>query len=149
MSFRILLSLAFLSFLALTGCVHLAEHPQAAGGVVGRRFEVRQDLLAYGIKRSLPSSHYDYVVLHPKPGIGGPEVVDLGLVPAGTTLEVVELVGLGPRIFGREFYRVRLQGSAAARFEGRDLRLASRRTFHVGSDAEGHPILNPAYFRKL
>ena len=73
-------AIPFLAFLC--GCGHLSETELSSLGVRGLRYECLQEMHVSGIKRKIPSSGYDSITLFPAPGIAGPEVVDLGTIPA-------------------------------------------------------------------
>ncbi len=134
---------------SLFGCGQLAETELSLRSVRGTRYECLREMHVSGIKRQLPSSSYDYITLFPEPGIAGPEVVDLGIIPAGTVLEIDGLLQQGPAALSRVSYRVKIVGPAAARFAKEDVRLTNWKKIFVGRDEAGQPILSPDYFRRL
>ena len=68
------------------------EHATNNQNQIGMELVLLKDLLLKGVKLDLKASAPDYFVLVAPPGIGGPEIFDLGSLPAGTRIRVVGLI---------------------------------------------------------
>lgn len=140
----------FLAFCALlTGCGQLTNTALPLHGVAGTRYETTQELLVCGIKRDLRSDAHDYIVLVPKPGIGGPEVIKLGTLPAGTAFEIIGLVQQGPEFLNRKIYQIKILGRFADNFGRDEVQLSKWNRLYAGADRFGQPTLSPDFFRRL
>ena len=129
-----------------SGCGHLSETELSLHGVRGARYECLQEMHVSGIKRKIPSPSYDYITLYPAPGIAGPEVVDLGTIPAGTVIEIDGLLQQGPALLSRMLYRVKIVGPSAERFAKDDVRLANWDRMYAGYDRSKQPVLSTDFF---
>jgi len=143
------LAFALLVFGFLSGCGHLSEKDFPPPADRGARYECLQELEVYGVKRKLPSPRHDYVILIPPPGMRGPEVVNLGKIPAGTVIEIDGLLQQGPDWLSRFFHRVRILGPAADRWAKEDVRLNNSDKLYAPPDEAKQLVLSANYFRRL
>lgn len=136
--------------LVVGGCVQLAEKSIPLGSN-GQHYLVLEELLVCGIKRDLRSRDYDFVVLVSRPGIGGPEVVKLGVLPAGSVIEVAGLLRLWSGPIGGLQYRVMIHKPASHSWTGRDIRISDAVAFKLyeGRNSSGQPILSRRYFQVI
>jgi hypothetical protein len=132
------------------GCIQLPEKSIPLGGN-GQHYRVLEELLVCGIKRDLRSRDYDFVVLVARPGIGGPEVVKLGVLPSGSVIRVAGLLRRGSGPIGGLQYRVMIHEPASHSWTGRDIRISDAFAFKLyeGRDSSGQPILSRRYFQPI
>lgn len=81
----------------LTACVQLAEVDSTDSPVyasmIGREFELKENLVACGIKLPPEFDEVDHVLIMPPPGIYSRyRILDLGAVPAGSRFKIVGVV---------------------------------------------------------
>lgn len=140
----------------LTGCVQLAEvdstHAPRFASMLGREYELREELLVRGVKRDARSAAPDYVLVMPPPGIGGRFIVDLGTLPRGTRFRIVGVTTHRSRLFPSTRYVISLRDQAIADPADRDILITDTSSWDLylapSSPAEA-PQLNPRFFRAL
>lgn len=141
-----------LTVVALGGaCGQLTETSTPLHVGNGARYRVVEELLISGIKHDLRSSDFDRVVLFARPGIGGPEVVHLGVLPAGAVVEIAGLLRRSSGLFSGLQYRVKILGPGFEELSDRDVRISDASAFRLyeGRDEFGQPILSSRYFERL
>lgn len=141
---------AFLALIAVTfaGCVQLQVN-EVSSDMVGQRFRVLEELLVYGVKIDRRSPDFEYLTLAPKPGIGGPEITDLGSLPTGSIVEISGLVYLGSRPFGYPLYRITVVEPKSGVWVAREVRISRALKLYDGEDSSGRPVLSGRYFAPL
>lgn len=114
---------------------------------VGMQFALKKELLLKGVKLDLKANTPDHFVLVALPGIGGPEIFDLGSLPAGIRIKVVGLIEK-KRLFQRvrEYEVVILAPSKAGESRVRVSSSYAFRLYQDGVSSRAAPRLSAEYF---
>ncbi len=150
--------LCFLAVFLLVGRVNAAAELRDLSAeprfraVIGRQYELQGEFTVYGVRLDLRSPDPDYYQMLPSagPGVGGPEIIPLGRLSAGTRITVVA-VGRAPWSL-KPVYVVVPQDPEDNRFATRRIRINVARAFglyQVGGDKGGPPLLTPRWFREV
>jgi len=150
---RLLIYLLLLVAAAQSACVQLAEKNASQAPryqtMIGRQFNLKEDLKVKGVKRDLRSKQPDYAMLIGTPGINGPEFFELGSKPAGSRFTIVGVVTHKSRLFTATAYVVRFADGVAVAPGISDIRISDQNGFgfHIKSQSsEDAPQLNERYF---
>lgn len=135
--------------LALSGCVKLGVTPRSAGEMQGARFTTTQPLNLYGSFGNYPDQTITSYFVVPF-GIANRFHTEIGSLPAGTAVEVVDIVdrtALG--VPHSRILRVRLAPEVAARFGLREnlVEISNHQLLDQVKDAAPH--LREDHFRRL
>ncbi len=99
----------------LTACVQLAEVDSTDSPVyasmIGREFELKENLVARGIKLPPKFAAVDYILIMPLPGIYSRyRILDLGAVPAGSRFRIIGVVTHRSKLFPITEYVISFSG---------------------------------------
>ena len=140
------------------GCVQLAvvgstQNPRYAS-MIGRQFALKEDFLVRGVRWDLRATRPDYILMMPatKPGIGGPEFTELGVLPKGSRFEIVGAVDRTSTLFPETSYVARFAPDTIAQVELATVRFHSSHLFPLllKPAAPGEaPHLSEVYFQPL
>lgn len=139
-----------------SACVQLAEIDSSQApeyrSMIGQRFELKEEFLLKGVKRDLRSKTPDYFLVVPRPGVGGPEFFDLGVVPRGSEFEIVGVVTHESKLFPMTAYVVRFANGTTGEANAAGVRLNAASGFHLylkPASPQEAPPLNPRYFQAI
>lgn len=156
MRYAILLIVFLASF--QTACTQLevldsTQNPKYRS-VIGRQFALKEDFLVRGVRWDLRAAQPDYILMIPatKPGIGGPEFTELGVLPKGSRFEVVGVVDRTSTLFPQTSYVARFAPGTLTQVDLASVRFHSSQLFPLflkpASPAEA-PQLSEVYFQPL
>lgn len=133
--------------LLVLGCAAILA-PALRAQAAARVYETREDLLVRGVRDHFGDKDYSRIGLYARPGVGGPEFVNLGVLPAGSKFEIVGQARTGWWPFAKVEFVIRLLGPAPFDIGTRPVRISSAAALHlyVKDDASGERRLNPRYF---
>ncbi len=120
--------------------------------MIGRVFETQEDLLIRGVKRDLRATRPDYIVLMPAPGIGGPEIFNLGTIPRGRRFRITGVIDRKNSLFSKPQYVVEFSGAPITNESVESIQLYNVQAFplYLLPVADGAaPPLNPKYLLEV
>lgn len=156
MRYTVLLIVSLVSL--QTSCVQLAVVDSTLNPkyrpMIGRQFALREDFLVRGVRWDLRSTQPDYILMMPatKPGIGGPEFTELGVLPKGTHFEIVGVVDRRSTLFPETAYVARFAPNTLAKVDLASVRFNSSHLFPLflkPASPDEAPQLSEAYFQPL
>ena len=139
-------------------CVQLAVFDSSLnpkyGPMIGRQFALKEDFLVRGVRWDLRSTQPDYILMMPatRPGIGGPEFTELGVLPKGIRFEIVGVVDRTSPLFPETSYVARFAPNTLANVDLASVRFSSSRLFPLflkPASPDEAPQLSEAYFQPL
>ena len=110
--------------------------------VVGSRYEIVADLVAYGVKRDLQKGA-EYVTLIPPPGISGPELAFTIPIVRGSEVTVLKVMQSNRWADADITLLVRLAGTRLP------IEHEIRVDLYRGNEGAAGVLLNPKIYRKL
>jgi len=144
------------ALVGFTGCIEVSLQDKSATvkyrQLVGSTFALKTEFKVYGVRRDLRSEVPDYyeMLRVPGPGIGGPEIMDFGRLPAGSRLRLV--AAYEEALGGYSLYEVIVLDPAERKFEGLRIRINNAgglEQYHGGTYPGGAPKLNPEWFTEF
>jgi len=140
--------------LGCTGCITIKLRDESSGEKyrehIGRIFTMKSEFKVYGVAKDLSRrpKTADYYTMLPTalPGIGGPEIIDFGFLPAATRVRLV--AAYEEVLLGATVYEVVVVEPADPRFMNLRIQInnSSRIQIYESTYQSGAPKLNEKWF---
>lgn len=117
------------------------NHPSEPNSYVGKEFILKKEMKLRGVKIDLRSSKPDYFIVVGTPGVSGPEIMNMGILPIGTRIKIMELVKRRRFLSSSREYEAIIISSSAA--EGQRVRIPNRHGLGLYK-RESNSLLEPA-----
>lgn len=146
------LSLFFTAFL-LTSCTNVKRHDISDNELykqfIGSVYKTRNKMVIYGVKLDPTIEKIDFYEISALPGIGGPEIVQLGYLPKGAHLKISKIIERYPSLFlGQSIlYIAELMGQP--RFKGMEVSVYSAFGTYSKSYDGSFYFLSTEHFEKV
>lgn len=138
----------------MAGCTFQVKHSDVSHEagytqIIGKTYRTKQKLLLFGIKIDRNGNRTDNHFLTTTPGVGGPEVVLLGEIPARTVLKIIKVIREHPRPFGYQNIVYVAQLLEENHFNIKNVEISQAFKNYVKLQGKNTYHLNPNHFEEV